>query len=90
MNKSDLIGVVAEKTGMTKKDIEKVVNAVFDGIAESLTKGDKVQIIGFGTFDVRDRKEREGRNPATGETITIPAAKVPVFKAGKALRECVK
>ncbi|HAA37577.1 MAG TPA: DNA-binding protein [Firmicutes bacterium] len=90
MNKSDLIGVVAEKTGMTKKDIEKVVNAVFDGIAESLTKGDKVQIIGFGTFDVRDRKEREGRNPATGETITIPAAKVPVFKAGKALRESVK
>jgi DNA-binding protein HU-beta len=90
VNKSDLIGVVAEKTGMTKKDIEKVVNAVFDGIAESLTKGDKVQIIGFGTFDVRDRKEREGRNPATGETITIPAAKVPVFKAGKALRESVK
>ena len=63
---------------------------MFDGIAESLTKGDKVQIIGFGTFDVRDRKEREGRNPATGETITIPAAKVPVFKAGKALRESVK
>ncbi|HZK25567.1 MAG TPA: HU family DNA-binding protein [Oscillospiraceae bacterium] len=90
MNKSELIGVVAEKTGMTKKDIEKVVNAVFDGIGESLAQGDKVQIIGFGTFDVRDRKEREGRNPATGETITIPAVKVPVFKAGKALKDNVK
>ncbi len=66
MNKSELISVVAEKTGFTKKDTEKVVNAVFDGIGEALAKGDKVQIIGFGTFDVRDRKEREGRNPATG------------------------
>ncbi|NLZ92884.1 MAG: HU family DNA-binding protein [Firmicutes bacterium] len=90
MNKSELISVVAEKTGFTKKDTEKVVNAVFDGIGEALAKGDKVQIIGFGTFDVRDRKEREGRNPATGETITIPAVKVPVFKAGKALKDSVK
>ena len=90
MNKSELIGLVAEKTGMTKKDTEKVVNAVFDGIGESLAKGDKVQVIGFGTFDVRERKAREGRNPATGETITIPAVRVPVFKAGKALRESVK
>ncbi|NLZ38920.1 MAG: HU family DNA-binding protein [Firmicutes bacterium] len=90
MNKSELISVVAEKTGFTKKDTEKVVNAVFDGIGEALAKGDKVQIIGFGTFDVRDRKEREGRNPATGETITIPAVRVPVFKPGKALKESVK
>lgn len=90
MNKSELISVVAEKTGMTKKDTEKVVNSVFEGISESLAKGDKVQIIGFGTFEVRERKAREGRNPATGKPITIPAAKVPVFKAGKALRESVK
>jgi len=90
VNKSELISVVAEKTGFTKKDTEKVVNAVFDGIGEALAKGDKVQIIGFGTFDVRDRKEREGRNPATGETITIPAVRVPVFKPGKALKESVK
>ena len=90
MNKSELISVVAEKTGMTKKDTEKVVNSVFEGISESLAKGDKVRIIGFGTFEVRERKAREGRNPATGEPITIPAAKVPVFKAGKALKESVK
>jgi DNA-binding protein HU-beta len=90
VNKSELISLVAEKAGMTKKDTEKVVNAVFDGIGESLAKGDKVQVIGFGTFDVRERKAREGRNPATGETITIPAVRVPVFKAGKALRESVK
>jgi len=90
VNKSELISVVAEKTGMTKKDTEKVVNSVFEGISESLAKGDKVQIIGFGTFEVRERKAREGRNPATGEPITIPAAKVPVFKAGKALKESVK
>ena len=90
MNKSELISVVAEKTGMTKKDTEKVVNSVFEGISESLAKGDKVQIIGFGTFEVRERKAREGRNPATGEPITIPAVRVPVFKAGKALKESVK
>ena len=90
MNKSELISLVAEKAGMTKKDTEKVVNSVFEGISESLAKGDKVQIIGFGTFEVRERKAREGRNPATGEPITIPAAKVPVFKAGKALKESVK
>jgi len=90
VNKSELIGLVAEKAGMTKKDTEKVVNAVFDGIGESLAKGDKVQVIGFGTFDVRERKAREVRNPATGETIAIPAVRVPVFKAGKALRESVK
>ena len=90
MNKSELISVVAEKADFTKKDTEKVVSAVFEGIEESLAKGEKVQIIGFGTFDIRDRKEREGRNPATGETIQIPAVKVPVFKAGKALKDSVR
>jgi DNA-binding protein HU-beta len=90
MNKSELISVVAEKAGLTKKDTEKVVNAVFDGIGEALAKGEKVQVIGFGTFDVRSRKAREGRNPATGATIQIPAVNVPVFKAGKALKDNIK
>lgn len=90
MNKSELISIVAEKVGLTKKDTEKVVNSVFDGIGEALAQGDKVQIIGFGTFDVRSRKAREGRNPATGDTIKIPAVKVPVFKAGKALKDITK
>ncbi len=90
MNKSELIGVVAEKTEMSKKDTEKAVNAVFESIMETLAKGDKVQLVGFGTFEVRERKQREGRNPATGETITIPALNVPVFKAGKAFKERVK
>ncbi|MBS3887042.1 MAG: HU family DNA-binding protein [Dethiobacter sp.] len=90
MNKSELISVVAEKAGLTKKDTEKVVNEVFEGISAALAQGDKVQIIGFGTFDVRERKAREGRNPATGDAITIPAVKVPVFKAGKALKDNVK
>jgi len=90
VNKSELISVVAEKAEMTKKDTEKVVNEVFEGISAALAQGDKVQIIGFGTFDVRERKAREGRNPATGDAITIPAVKVPVFKAGKALKDNVK
>jgi DNA-binding protein HU-beta len=90
MNKSELISVVAEKAGLTKKDTEKVVNAVFDGITDALAQGDKVQVIGFGTFDVRSRKAREGRNPATGATIQIPAVNVPVFKAGKALKDNIK
>ncbi|EEG76628.1 HU family DNA-binding protein [Dethiobacter alkaliphilus] len=90
MNKSELISNVAENAGLTKKDTEKVVNAIFDTIGDALAKGDKVQVIGFGTFDVRERKAREGRNPATGDTITIPAVKVPVFKAGKALKDTVK
>jgi len=90
VNKSELVSVVAEKAGMTKKDTEKVVNAVFESITGSLTNGEKVQLIGFGTFDLRTRKAREGRNPATGDTIQIPEATVPVFKAGKALRESVR
>ncbi len=90
MNKTELIGVVSEKAGMSKKDTEKVVNAVFESIVDELAQGNKMQLVGFGTFEVRERKEREGRNPATGETITIPALNVPVFKAGKALKEKVK
>lgn len=90
MNKSELVGLVAEKVDLTKKDTEKVVSAVFASIEESLRKGEKVQVMGFGTFDVQARKEREGRNPATGEIIQIPAVKVPVFKAGKALKSSVK
>lgn len=90
MNKSELIGVVAEKAEMSRKDTEKVVNGVFDSIMTSLSKGDKVQLVGFGTFEVRERKQREGRNPSTGEAITIPALNVPVFKAGKVFKEKVK
>ncbi len=90
MNKSELIDLVAEKSGMSKKDGEKAVKAVLDSIAESLAKGQKVQLVGFGTFEVRSRKEREGRNPATGEKIKIKALKVPAFKPGKALKEQVK
>lgn len=90
VNKAELVGVIAEKTGMKKKDAGKVVNAVFESIAESLGNCEKVQVIGFGTFDVRARQAREGRNPATGDVIQIPATKAPVFKAGKALKNSVK
>ena len=90
MNKSELVGVVAEKLDMKKKDAGIVVDALFEGIAEALSQGKKVQIVGFGTFEVRARQEREGRNPATGETVQIPATKVPAFKAGKALKANVK
>ncbi len=90
MNKSELVDLVAEKAGMSKKDSEKAVKAVLDGITEGLVKGDKVQLVGFGTFEVRNRKEREGRNPATGEKIKIEALKVPAFKPGKALKDKVK
>lgn len=90
MNKTKLISSVAEKTDLTKKDAEKAVNAVFAAIEEALARGEKVQLVGFGTFEVRDRKERTGRNPQTGEEIVIPAAKVPAFKAGKSLKEAVE
>ncbi len=90
MNKSELVDLVAEKAGMSKKDSEKAVKAVLDSITEGLVKGDKVQLVGFGTFEVRNRKEREGRNPATGEKIKIEALKVPAFKPGKALKDKVK
>ncbi len=90
MNKSELIQAVVEKTGLTKKDSASAVDAMFDGISDILAKGDKVQLIGFGTFEVRSRQAREGRNPATGETIKIAASKAPAFKAGKALKDMVK
>ncbi len=90
MNKTELISKVAERTGMTKKDTEKVVNEVFEVVSDQLAQEDKVQLIGFGTFEVRERAAREGRNPATGEVIHIEATKVPAFKAGKALKEKVK
>ena len=90
MNKSELVELVAEKTELSKKDSEKAVKAVLESITDGLVKGDKVQLVGFGTFEVRNRKEREGRNPATGEKIKIKALKVPAFKPGKALKEKVK
>jgi DNA-binding protein HU-beta len=89
MNKADLISNVAEKTELTKKDAEKAVSAVLETIGEALSKGDKVQLVGFGTFEIRERAARKGRNPQTGEEINIAAAKVPVFKAGKALKDAV-
>ncbi|NLF45592.1 MAG: HU family DNA-binding protein [Syntrophomonadaceae bacterium] len=89
MNKTELVGQVAAKTGMTKKDVEKVVSAFFATVEESLKEGDKVQLVGFGTFEVRERKSRKGRNPQTGEEINIPATRVPAFKAGKVLKDSV-
>lgn len=89
MNKTELISEVAGKTGMTKKDAEKVVQAFFDTVEGVLKAGDKVQLIGFGTFEVRERQARKGRNPQTGEEISIPAARVPAFKAGKALKDAL-
>jgi len=89
MNKADLINAVAEKTGLSKKDSESAVAAVVDVITESLVQGDKVQLVGFGGFEVKARAARTGRNPKTKEPISIPASKVPVFKAGKALKDAV-
>lgn len=89
MTKTDLINAVAEKAELSKKDADKAVAAVFAAISDSLVAGDKVQLVGFGTFEVRDRAAREGKNPATGEKIQIAATKVPAFKAGKALKEAV-
>lgn len=89
MNKTDLINDVAAKAAMTKKDVEKVVGALFASIEESLKNDDKVQLVGFGTFEVRQRKARTGRNPQTGQEIKIAATKVPAFKAGKALKDSV-
>lgn len=90
MNKAELVSAVKEKTGFSGKDAEAAVKAVFDSVAEALAKGDKVQLIGFGTFEVRERPAREGRNPRTGETLKVEAAKVPAFKAGQALKNAVK
>ena len=89
MNKAELIAAVAEKTGLSKKDSEKVVNATFDTITSTLESGEKVQLVGFGVFDVKSRGVRIGRNPKTKEEIEIPATRVPSFKAGKALKDAV-
>lgn len=89
MNKTDLIGQVAQRADVTKKDAEKAVKAVFDIISEGLAAGEKVQVIGFGTFEVRERKAREGRNPRNNQVIQIEASKTPAFKAGKQLKELV-
>ena len=90
MNKAELIALVAEKTGFTQEDAEKAVNATMSSIEETLVKGERVQLIGFGTFEVRQRKARTGRNPRKpGETIQIAASKAPAFKAGKALKDAV-
>lgn len=90
MNKTELVAAVAENAGLTKKDAEKAVNAVLASVSETLAEGGKVQLVGFGTFEVRERKERKAQNPQTKNEITIPATKVPAFKAGKALKEVVK
>ena len=90
MNKAELVAKVADKTGFTKKDAEAAVNALVGSIEEALVHGDKVQLIGFGTFETRERKARQGRNPRKpGEVIAIDASKAPVFKAGKALKDAV-
>ncbi len=90
MNKSELVVSVAKETNMTKKAASEAVEATLSVIQDALARGEKVTLVGFGTFDVRDSKERQGVNPSTGERISIPATRVPVFKAGKALREVVK
>ena len=87
MNKTDLVNVVANATEMTKKDVDAVISATVKAITDALKAGDKVQLIGFGTFEVKATAEREGRNPKTGETIKIAAAKKPAFSASKALKD---
>ena len=89
MNKTELIAAVAAKTGLTKKDAERVINATVESITESLVKGDKVQVSGFGIFEVKAREARVGRNPRTKEAIQIPATRLPAFKASKALKDAV-
>ena len=89
MNKSDLVAAMAAKTGDTKKSTEETLNAFVDVVTDALVKGEKVQLVGFGSFEVRKRAARKGRNPQTKEEIKIPASKAPVFKAGKALKELV-
>jgi len=89
MNKAELIAAVAEKAELSKKDAEKAVKALTDVISEELVKGEKIQLVGFGTFEVSERAAREGRNPKSGEVMSIPASKTPKFKAGKALKDMV-
>ena len=89
MKKAELTAIVAEKAGLTKKDADAAISAVVDAITEALVNGDKVQFVGFGTFEVRERGARTGKNPRTGEVIEIAACKQPAFKAGKALKDAV-
>lgn len=89
MNKTEFISAIAEKAGLSKKDAEKALKAFTDVVEEELKKGEKIQLVGFGTFEVSERAAREGRNPQTGETMKIEACKAPKFKAGKALKDAV-
>lgn len=89
MTKVELVNAVAERTGLSKKDAGAAVDAVFDQITQALSRGDKVQIVGFGTFEVRERAARRGRNPQTGEEMSIAARRTPAFKAGKLLKDAV-
>ncbi|MBQ1688103.1 MAG: HU family DNA-binding protein [Lachnospiraceae bacterium] len=89
MNKAELVAAIAEKTELSKKDSEKALKAFIDVVTEELTQGEKIQLVGFGTFEVAERPAREGRNPQTGETMKIAASKAPKFKAGKALKDAV-
>ena len=89
MNKTELVAAIAEKTELSKKDAEKALKAFTDVVAEELKKGEKVQLVGFGTFEVAERPARDGRNPLTGKAMKIPASKSPKFKAGKALKDTV-
>ena len=89
MNKTEHIAAVAEKAELSKKDAEKAVNALLDTVVEEVAKGEKIQLVGFGTFERRERKEREGCNPQTGAKIPIPASMVPAFKVGKAFKDAV-
>lgn len=89
MNKADLISAISDNSGLTKKDCEKVYAATFNAIAGALADGEKIQVLGFGTFEVRDRSARVGKNPSTGEKMDIPATRYPAFKAGKALKDSV-
>ena len=86
MNKTELIAAVAAKAGFSKKDAEKALTAVLDTVVETLAAGEKVQLVGFGTFEAKERGERAAKNPRTGETVTVPATRVPSFKAGQALK----
>ena len=89
MNKTELITLAAQNAGMTRKDAERVINAAIDAVTAALVNGDKVQLSGFGSFEVKDREARMGRNPHTKEAVEIPATRVPAFKASKALKDCV-
>ena len=89
MNRVELVAAIAEKAGLSKKDVEAVLKSFTDGVASELKKGGKIQLVGFGTCEVSERAAREGRNPQTGETMTIAASKAPKFKAGKALKDAL-